>query len=76
MIYDSFLKELSEDELSLIFLIAENAYVPLSIEPSYNLLKYLKKDNLLMELELIKRQIHANHKEMVTGLQKKISENI
>jgi len=76
MIYNSFLKELSEEELSLIFLIGENAYAPLGMEVSYNLLKYLKRDNVLMELEFIKRQIHADHKEMVTGLQKKVSENI
>jgi len=75
MIYSSFLKELSEDELSLLFLIGDNAYRPHNIDVSFDLLKFLKVQNVLIELELIKRQIDSEHKEMVTLLQKKLAEN-
>jgi hypothetical protein len=71
-----FINTLSEEEKGLLHLIAMEALAPLGYEPSFDIIKCLKKDHVFKFLENYKSKILTESVVIVEELQKKIAQEI
>jgi hypothetical protein len=54
MLYKQTLKELSEDQIAILFVIANNALMPLGVVPNYSHLTLLRQDITLQHIDFLK----------------------
>ena len=71
MLTSELLKTFTEEELGILFLIAENIF---KFPVSYNSLKVIKKNVLINILEQLKPQILEENKIILENFQKKLIE--
>lgn len=75
MIYNYFLKTLSEEEHSLLYMVVYNTIVrSCGFEPDVNYVKFLKLDNTIQQLEKLKNKILPENMHVIESLIKKINE--
>lgn len=76
MISSEFLSSCSEEEKSIIYFILYNSFVQINYEPSFSIVKFLKKNALLSLLEQAKNLVLPENISLLENLQKKIHEEI
>lgn len=74
MIYGQTLKTLSEEELSILFLICEKFFEPIHIPVKYDFLKMLRVDVVSRMLDVLQRQAVPEKQDVFSTLKKKLTE--
>lgn len=74
MIYQSTIDNLSEDELSILFLICQKFFDPINLEAKINYVKMLRVNIILSIIDILKAQALEEKKEIFDSLKKKLTE--
>ena len=74
MIYKSTIDILTEEELSLLFLISDKFLTPLNIESNIHFVKMLKIDVVCRILDILKPQAQEQFYNIFDSLKKKLTE--
>lgn len=74
MLYKQFLKECSEDQLAILFTIANNALIPMGVMPKYEHLTFLRQDVTLQHIEFLKNHALEQNRPIFDELKTKILE--
>lgn len=74
MIYEQTLRTLTEDELSILFLIVDKFLSPLGVSPAFNYLKMLKLDTTNKIIDILQSQALPEKKETFTTLKNKLNQ--
>jgi len=74
MIYEQTLRSLSEEELSILFLICDKMLEPLSIRAKFQYLKMLRLNVVGKIIDVLQAQALEEKKEIFNSLKKKLSE--
>lgn len=74
MIYQSTLNTLTEDELSLLFLISNNFLAPFNIDTNMHFIKMLRVNVVLKMLDVLKPQAKEENQVIFDSLKKKLCE--
>lgn len=74
MIYEQTLRSLNDDELSILFLICEKMFEPISINAKFQYLKMLRLDVILKMIDVLQTQALEEKKEIFNSLKKKLLE--
>lgn len=74
MIYSQTLKSLTEDEISILFLICDKFLEPLNISPSYNYLKMLNVNVTCRIIDILEAQAKEENKILFQSLKNKINQ--
>ena len=72
MIYQSTLDTLTEDEISILYLISNNFLAQLDIETNHHFIKMLRVDVVLKMLDVLKHQAKEECQEIFDSLKKKL----
>lgn len=76
MITSNFLSTCSEQEHSILYLILCLSVQPLGYQPSFECVKFLRKDVLLKIFDTLKSQVLPENLSVLENLQKKVAEEI
>lgn len=76
MITSHFINNCSEQEQSILYLVLCLSLQPLGYQPSFECVKYLKKNVLLKIFDTLKAQILSENLPLLENLQKKVAEEI
>jgi hypothetical protein len=74
MIYQSTLDTLTEDEMSILYLICNNFLARLDIEMNYTFIRMLRVDVVLKMIDVLKLQAKEECREIFDSLKKKLCE--
>ena len=74
MIFRSTINTLSEEELSILYLIIHNALGPFGIEPRLDFIKMFRLDILLRIIDVLKPQALPDKQDIFDSLKKKLTE--
>lgn len=74
MIFQSTIDTLTEDELSILFLISNNFLSSLGLEPNIKFVKMLRKDVISKIIDILKPQALEQNRYIFESLQKKLFE--
>lgn len=74
MIYQSTIDTLTEEELSILYLISNNFLVQFNIETNIHFIKMLRVDVVSKMLDVLKNQALPECQEIFESLKKKLSE--
>lgn len=74
MIYQSTIDTLTEDELSLLYLISNNFLVHFNIETNLHFIRMLRINVILKMLDVLKPQAKEENQPIFDSLKKKLSE--
>ena len=74
MIYEQTLRSLDEEELSILFLICEKMFEPISIHATFHYLKMLRLNVILKMIDVLQAQALEEKKEVFVSLKKKLTE--
>lgn len=74
MIYQSTINTLTEEELSILFLISNNFLVHFNIETNVHFVKMLRVDVVVRMIDVLKNQAKEECKEIFDSLKKKLCE--
>lgn len=74
MLYKQLLKELTEEQLAILFTIANNALIPIGVMPKYEHLTYLRQDITLQHIEFLKHHALEEYRPIFDDLKTKILE--
>lgn len=74
MIYQSTINNLTEEELSILFLISNNFLVHFNIETNVHFVKMLRVDVVVKMIDVLKNQAKEECKEIFDSLKKKLCE--
>lgn len=74
MFYNYFLKELTEDQIAILFVIANHALAPFKMEPTYSTLKFLRPDVVLQHIDFLKTHSEQQNWHIFDDLKTKIIE--
>jgi hypothetical protein len=74
MIYSQTLQTLTEDELSILFLICQKFFEPLQIPATYNYVKMLKRDATLKIIDVLEKQATEENKFIFHSLKNKLNQ--
>jgi len=74
MIYGQTLRSLSEDEISILFLICDNLLSPCNVDVSFNYLKMLRLDVTCKIIDVLETQALEEKKEIFRSLKNKLTQ--
>jgi len=74
MIYNSTINTLSEEELSILFLISDKFLSPLNIDTTIHFVKMLKIDVVCLIIDVLKPQAQEQFQNIFDSLKKKLTE--
>jgi len=74
MIFNSTIASLTEDELSILFLICDKFLAPLNIETKIDFIKMLKINVICNIIDILKPQAQEQYHEIFDSLKKKLTE--
>jgi hypothetical protein len=74
VITKEFLNVLSEEEQGILYLILCTSLRELNYTPSFECVKFLKKNSLIQILDVLKKQVLQENLSILENLQKKIIE--
>lgn len=74
MIFEQTLKTLTEEELSILFLICEKIFEPIGISAKFDYVKMLRLDITLKIIDVLQSQALEEKKEIFSSLKKKLTD--
>lgn len=74
MLYNHLLSQLTEEQIAILYIIADNALLPMNIKPNYNFLKYLRADITIQHVEFLKNHAKEEFRPIFDDLKTKISD--
>lgn len=74
MIYGQTLRSLSEDEISILFLICDKLLSPCNVDLSFNYLKMLRLDVTCKIIDVLETQALEEKKEIFRSLKNKLTQ--
>lgn len=74
MIYRSTINNLTEEELSILFLIADKFLSPLNVDTTINFVKMLRVDIVCKIIDVLKSQAQEQYQNIFDTLKKKLTE--
>ena len=76
MITTQFLNSCTEQEQSILYLILCLSLQPLGYQPSFECVRFLRKNELLKIFEVLKNQVLPENLPLLENLQKKVTEEV